>query len=382
MRFHRLVVLLFVIVAVVVAGCGGRKAAANPRFASVIVSDQEEGKVDKNAFAPDTPRIYVLFTVADVPENTKVKSVWIAEKTESNPETALDEATLTMGGAASTGKFWFTRPPLGWAVRSYRVELYLGERLAHTARFQVQPSPSGTSQSKIGPIIFARGTTADAQPVDRTDQFEQGVKIVYGFFNYEGLRPDDTVTQTWYRGDEKVLDNTRPLSTFAAGGSVPEKGNLAVSIQWNDGATAGSYRLEIRINGALAQTGNFTVGAAPPPATSGTPISAITFARGESDGKPVEPADHFKVGVRRVYGFFSFAGLKADDVIRGVWTSGGQKVLEKQFTLPEVFGGRAPDHGTLWLWIQWDKGASAGTYQMEITVNGKVVQSGTFVVEP
>lgn len=242
------------------------------------------------------------------------------------------------------------------------------------------PPPSGGPQ--IGPIIFARGTTQDQQPVDRSSQFEAGVKIVYAFFNYEGLRPGDTVTQTWYRGDEKVLDNTRPASEFSPTGSVPEKGNLVVSIQWDDpGAAAGSYRLEIRINGNLAQSAGFTVGVASPSA-SGSPIGPITFAHGESGGDPDRPADRFAAGVSRVYAFFGFAGLKPDEVIRGVWTTGGRQVLEKQLTLNDVFSGRPPERGTLWLWIQWDSGAPAGSYRLDISVKETVVRSGTFVVGP
>jgi len=384
MRMRRVMILAMVVAALVVAGCGGRQSAAVPRFASVTVTDEERGTVDKSTFAPDVPRIYVRFTLADAPAGTIVKSVWIAEKTEADPETKLDEGTLTVSGSATSGRFWFSRPPLGWAVRPYRVELYLGDRLAHTARFQVQAAaaPPPSAGPRVGPIIFARGTTQDSQPVDRSSQFEVGVKIVYAFFNYEGLRPDDTVTQTWYRGDEKVLDNTRRASEFSPTGTVPEKGNLVVSIQWEDqGAAAGAYRLEIRINGTLVQSAGFTVGVASAP-PSGSPIGAITFAHGESGGDPDRPADRFAAGVKRVYAFFSFAGLKADDVIRGVWTAGGRQVLEKQLTLKDVFSGRPPEKGTLWLWIQWDSGAPAGTYRLDISVNGAVVRSGTFVVEP
>ncbi|HEY3247571.1 MAG TPA: hypothetical protein VGK88_04670 [bacterium] len=128
--------------------------------------------------------------------------------------------------------------------------------------------------------------------------------------------------------------------------------------------------------------------AAPPapsttaPPSASTQIGSITFARGESNGSPQDPGDHFPAGVSRVYGFFTFAGLKADDVVRGVWTEGGRQILEKHLTLPEVFSGRTPDKGTLWLWIQWAKGAPAGTFQLDISVNGTVMQSGTFVVEP
>ncbi len=261
MRDGRLTILFIALAALAISGCGGRRSAGPPRFASVVVTDQENGAVNMTTFAPDTHRVYVRFTLADVPADTIVKSVWIAEKTDRDPETTLGQGTLTVGAKVTAGRFWFTRPPLGWSPRGYRVELYLADRLAHTARFQVAAPAGGAPPSPAGPI----GT--------------------------------------------------------------------------------------------------------------------ITFAHGESNGAPDRPADHFRAGVSRVYAFFTFAGLKSDDIVRGVWTAGGRQILEKHLTLPEVFSGRTPDNGTLWLWIQWDNGAPAGSYQLEISVNGTVVQSGTFVVE-
>lgn len=269
MRFPRVAVVLSVAAVVAVTGCGGRQAASAPRFVSVIVTDQEDGTVEKTTFAPDTRRVYVRFNLADVSAGTVVKSVWIAEKTDSDPETRLDDATLTVGGSVNSGRFWFSRPPLGWAARAYRVELYLGDRLAHTARFQVQAAAPPAGQPSA----------------------------------------------------------SSPLAADA-------------------------------------------------------PIGTITFAHGESGGEPERPAERFAAGVGRVYGFFSFTGLAADDVIRGVWTKEGQQVFEKQFPLSEVFSGQIPERGTIWLWIHWNNGAPAGSYRLDVSVNGTLRRSGTFVVEP
>ncbi len=110
-----------------------------PRIATAVVSDNKEGKVEKTTFSPTTGKVYVVFSLADVPAGTPVKAVWIAENVEGiQANKQFADSELKMGGAVNQGDFYVTRPEKGWPVGVYRVEIYLAGQLAHTASFRVQ----------------------------------------------------------------------------------------------------------------------------------------------------------------------------------------------------------------------------------------------------
>jgi hypothetical protein len=113
--------------------------AGLPRFASVTLTDDKVRKVEKTVFAPDTPVIYAVFVLADVPAGTTLRCVWIAEKTQvAPPDYKIDEFKIQVGGRITQGNCSFSKPTAGWPVGEYRLEMSLGERLAHTGRFRVQ----------------------------------------------------------------------------------------------------------------------------------------------------------------------------------------------------------------------------------------------------
>jgi hypothetical protein len=160
--------ILTVIVVTAATACGGKstQAPGEPRFTSVRLTDTRESTEEKTVFTGDTPKVYAIFTIAAVPAGTPIKSVWIAEKTDVAPaDHKIDEATLTMGGNVTSGTFSFSRPTNGWPAGNYRIELYIGERLGHTARFQVEAtapaalaSPAAASPAPATPgatVAFA-----------------------------------------------------------------------------------------------------------------------------------------------------------------------------------------------------------------------------------
>ncbi|MDR7464153.1 MAG: hypothetical protein QN152_06305 [Armatimonadota bacterium] len=135
--------VVLVVAGILAAGCAGGSAQSGPRFVSVLLADSRESKTEKTVFTPDTSRIYVLFRLAGVPAGTVIKSVWVAEKTGVfEPNTTLDQATMTMGGAQTSGSFWYSRPTNGWPLGEYRVDLYIGERQAETRRFRIEARAS------------------------------------------------------------------------------------------------------------------------------------------------------------------------------------------------------------------------------------------------
>jgi hypothetical protein len=114
--------------------------AGQPRVASAYLADQKDGK-RVSAFKPSSPRVYVMFTLADAPKGTLVRCLWFAEKVEVvPPDYKLYEAKVRMGGGGvnNKGNCWVSRPDNGWPVGLYRVELHVAERKGRALRFNVR----------------------------------------------------------------------------------------------------------------------------------------------------------------------------------------------------------------------------------------------------
>lgn len=114
--------------------------AGEPRYEDIVLTDDKERATDKHNFSPDTPSIFLLATLADVPSGVRLKSVWIAEKTEVAPANyEIDSTELTGGGAMNKVTFSLSRPDAGWPPGEYRVELLIDGNPSGSARFTVTP---------------------------------------------------------------------------------------------------------------------------------------------------------------------------------------------------------------------------------------------------
>jgi len=113
--------------------------AAEPRFENVVLSD-EKGGAAKKVFAPNTAKIFLTARLADVKAGSKLKAVWIAQKTKvAPPDYAIDSTELTGGDSMNLTTFSMSKPTAGWPPGDYRVELSINGKAAGTVRFSVAP---------------------------------------------------------------------------------------------------------------------------------------------------------------------------------------------------------------------------------------------------
>jgi uncharacterized RDD family membrane protein YckC len=118
---------------------GGR-----PRIANAIVTDSRTSDVSRSSISPQTPEVFVRFTLADVPAGSELRAVWVAEQVAGIPSgfTTGESTATNVGGTQSQGVFPHTRPPNGWPTGTYRVDLYLNGELERTVRFSVDSDTS------------------------------------------------------------------------------------------------------------------------------------------------------------------------------------------------------------------------------------------------
>ena len=118
----------------------------------------------------------------------------------------------------------------------------------------VPPTPTEEHPAPFfGPIVFAEGVAEDNKPINPATTFPAGITMVYGIFNYEGLKDGLEWTYTWYRDGE--LEATR-TEIWKSG----EEGSAWVNL-WNDaGLPSGNYELRLYLGDKLLQSGTFVIG--------------------------------------------------------------------------------------------------------------------------
>jgi len=95
-------------------------------------------------FAANTPKLYAMFKAKGAKDGDKIRGVLIAEDVgDAAPaNTKVLEETLDVKGYSAgrdfSGDFNFSKPTKGWPVGKYRVEIYVNDGLATTAKFTIK----------------------------------------------------------------------------------------------------------------------------------------------------------------------------------------------------------------------------------------------------
>jgi hypothetical protein len=90
-------------------------------------------------FPPDHPKIYMRWQGEMLEKGDKIRSVWIAEDVgDVAPRNyKLDEVSMSADGPRAFGTFTLSKPNKGWPVGKYHVDLYRGDELVETLKFEI-----------------------------------------------------------------------------------------------------------------------------------------------------------------------------------------------------------------------------------------------------
>ena len=131
-------VWLPVLIAIAVAGfLPSESCAGSPRYSDMVLSDAQDGAA-KSTFAPTTAKIFLRSKVADVPSGSRLKSDWIAEKTQvAPPNYKIDSYEMKSGPLMNSVTFSMSKPTAGWPVGDYRVDIFIDNKPAGQVKFKV-----------------------------------------------------------------------------------------------------------------------------------------------------------------------------------------------------------------------------------------------------
>lgn len=117
-----------------------QSASAGSHLKLAIITSDKYSQDEKSVFAPDAPKIFAVYRVVAGP-GLKVKAVWYAEKVAGlEPKTKITENPETTFSARGEyiSSFPCTKPPQGWPIGSYVVNLYMDGVLKKTLGFRVE----------------------------------------------------------------------------------------------------------------------------------------------------------------------------------------------------------------------------------------------------
>jgi hypothetical protein len=133
------------LIAAILCASVGRAGAATIKVTMTTGPDEESA----TSFPADTPKLYAIFKTNGIKSGDKVRGVLIAEDvgTVAPPNTKVLEKTLDLDEDTQDGDFNFSKPTAGWPAGKYRVEIYLNDTLATTAKFTIKGDKSEKKDS-------------------------------------------------------------------------------------------------------------------------------------------------------------------------------------------------------------------------------------------
>ena len=105
----------------------------------VVLALDKDSKPTRK-FATTAETIHAFFIGESLKKGDEIKSVWIAEDVGdvAPKNTKIDEATVTASTPMDKGDFSLSKKPDNdWAVGTYRVEIYVNNKLVQSVKYQI-----------------------------------------------------------------------------------------------------------------------------------------------------------------------------------------------------------------------------------------------------
>ncbi len=286
---HRLLLIVVALLLVPMLSCEWF-ASRGPTISDVVLArDVKLDTLDPveitDVYSQDQPEFHAVIGLSNAPLGTRIKAIWTAlDVGNAAPQNTIVNQSEKKAEGTQNVHFSVT-PDFGrWPPGLYKLDLYLNDELYRTLDFKVDaslraksvllvcpplPPPSLKSFEIVMSVTMALGVQEeDKEPIGGTTVFPSSA-IFHAVVLVVEAPKDTIVTATWYATDLGELSscNTKLLTTDII---VDDTRNIDFSltskIPWPDG----EYRVEISVDGALAQVVPFEVSSKTPSTTAPT----------------------------------------------------------------------------------------------------------------
>jgi hypothetical protein len=249
------------ILLIISAACGFNVSTA--KISEANTAHEVAGGFENTTTFNQDEVFYLLVKLANAPDDTVTKAVWIAADAEGvDKDTKIDEAEFTSG---ETDVTFNLSNDTAWPAGQYKVELYLNDKLDRTLEFSVAGSQAATTSSSGSSVIN------DAYMVSKADG---GVTVTdvyatdepfYLILDLANAPADTTSKAVWYAVNVEGVDPNTKIDEAEIQGN----GEITFDLSNNGPWPIGAYQVEVYVNNALDRTLQFAV-AENPAATSGS----------------------------------------------------------------------------------------------------------------
>lgn len=128
---------IFIVIAVLVLvslACGGSISTA--KISNAYLTANSDGSGETTVFSP-TDTFHAIVELKNAPDDTTLKAIWIAvDVPDVDPDFVIEETSTTSDGN-DVITFDLSNDAT-WPAGSYKVDIYLNDKLDRTLEFEVQ----------------------------------------------------------------------------------------------------------------------------------------------------------------------------------------------------------------------------------------------------
>lgn len=169
---------------------------------------------------------------------------WVAIWYLNNLEVARETNTWSAGATGSTTTS--IRSDEGLPPGSYRLEIYIGDRLSATSDFTIAGAQQGAFPEIFRDIRFVTAPSpAEAAAAVASSNFPNTITDLYVLFSWQQIAPGTLWTVRWLVDREIFFEQTAPWSSAESGD------NFLLNVSHPNGIPDGTYRLELLLNNVL-----------------------------------------------------------------------------------------------------------------------------------
>ena len=246
--------LALAVAALALSACEFSVSTANIQDATLGKGYDNGSIVDPTiVFAQEDQEIQLVVKVGNAPDDTNVKVVWSIVAVAGQEPSVLYESPLTLNSGENIAHFSLTNDQ-PWPAGSYKVDVYLNDKLDRTLEYQVEESEAGTPA--IESATLAKGYDQN-EAVDPTSIFAPDDLDLHLVVRVARATEGTSLKAIWYVVDvpdyePQVIDE---VPYTLSGGENTADFTLTNDQPW----PVGKYKVELYLNDQLDQTLEYEV---------------------------------------------------------------------------------------------------------------------------
>ncbi len=242
--FALVLLLFFVVQACTFTTANIEKAV----LSHAIDPESKEPLNETTSFHGSDAVMHCAVLMANTPSGTVVKARWYAVLDDTQQVLDTTEITLENSGWIDFN-LSLTQNSLPYG--DYAVDLFIDGEAARTVPFKIEPAfPDGV----IKEAVIAREISDSYFPTEPTTTFPAGVAYVYAPIYVSG-QPEGTVFgASWYQHTSE--GDRAQITSFEI--DFDQEGWIGFSLNLPQGIPAGSYSVDLLVDGEVAHTLEFT----------------------------------------------------------------------------------------------------------------------------